>query len=35
MMPRGGTIIVGALIGKLDMLEFAGNKCGSVGSCRL
>jgi hypothetical protein len=31
MMPRGGTIIVGALIGKLDVLPVAGDKCGRKG----
>jgi hypothetical protein len=30
-MPRGGAIIVGALIGKLDLLEVACAKCGRKG----
>jgi hypothetical protein len=34
-MPRDVTIIFGDLIGKLDVLPVAGDKCGCVGSCRL
>jgi hypothetical protein len=30
-MPRDGTIIFGALIGKLDVLHVAGDKCGRKG----
>jgi hypothetical protein len=32
-MPRGGAIIVGALIGKLDVLPVAGDKCERKGRC--
>ena len=34
-MPRDGAITFNDLVGKLDVLEVAGNKCGRVGSCRL
>jgi hypothetical protein len=34
-MPRDGATIFGDLVGKLDVLVVACNKCGCVGSCRL
>ena len=34
-MPRDGAIIFGDLIGKLDVLRVACDKCGRVGSYRV
>jgi hypothetical protein len=34
-MPRDGAITFGYLVGKLDVLQVARDKCGCVGSCRL
>ena len=35
MIARNVTIIFGDLVGKLNVLHIACDKCGDVGSCRL